>query len=172
MLNIVEYKYKMFQKLNADFYRWQFRLISSNGSGSTPFIWCNFWFFALNYILFLLPFFTITILHPVWFFSSNWIKIHEFKNILSSDWHTRWKTYFLKVPPQPLRFTEEKANLRKLYELPYHLAHAGKWEELCQSVLGKVLTPKFTVLVWLWIYIKTKRWMCIYSHRESGLAVL
>ncbi|XP_073731920.1 NACHT domain- and WD repeat-containing protein 1 [Misgurnus anguillicaudatus] len=43
-----------------------------------------------------------------------------------------------KVPPQPLRFTEENANVRKLYELPYHLAHAGKWEELCQSVLGSL----------------------------------
>uniref|UniRef100_A0A672MC92 NACHT and WD repeat domain containing 1 n=1 Tax=Sinocyclocheilus grahami TaxID=75366 RepID=A0A672MC92_SINGR len=43
-----------------------------------------------------------------------------------------------KVPPQPLRFTGEVANIRKLNELPYHLAHAGKWEELRQSVLGSL----------------------------------
>ncbi|RXN35385.1 NACHT domain- and WD repeat-containing 1 [Labeo rohita] len=41
-----------------------------------------------------------------------------------------------KVPVQPLWFTGEVANMRKLHELPYHLAHAGKWEELRQSVLG------------------------------------
>ncbi|XP_067288484.1 NACHT domain- and WD repeat-containing protein 1 [Pseudorasbora parva] len=43
-----------------------------------------------------------------------------------------------KVPPQPLWFTGEVANLRKLHELPYHLAHAGKWEEIRQSVLGSL----------------------------------
>ncbi|XP_059385042.1 NACHT domain- and WD repeat-containing protein 1 [Carassius carassius] len=43
-----------------------------------------------------------------------------------------------KVPPQPLWFTEEVANMRKLHELPYHLAHAGKWEELRLSVLGSL----------------------------------
>uniref|UniRef100_A0A672SH89 NACHT and WD repeat domain containing 1 n=1 Tax=Sinocyclocheilus grahami TaxID=75366 RepID=A0A672SH89_SINGR len=43
-----------------------------------------------------------------------------------------------KVPPQPLWFTGEVANMRKLHELPYHLAHAGKWEELRQSVLGSL----------------------------------
>uniref|UniRef100_A0A8C1RHS7 NACHT and WD repeat domain containing 1 n=1 Tax=Cyprinus carpio TaxID=7962 RepID=A0A8C1RHS7_CYPCA len=43
-----------------------------------------------------------------------------------------------KVPPQPLWFTGEVANMRKLHELPYHLAHAGKWEELHQSVFGSV----------------------------------
>ncbi len=46
--------------------------------------------------------------------------------------------FFFKVPPQPLWFTGEVANIRKLHELPYHLAHAGKWEELRQSVLGEV----------------------------------
>uniref|UniRef100_A0A8C2K2G8 NACHT and WD repeat domain containing 1 n=1 Tax=Cyprinus carpio TaxID=7962 RepID=A0A8C2K2G8_CYPCA len=35
-----------------------------------------------------------------------------------------------KVPPQPLWFTGEVANMRKLHELPYHLAHAGKWEDV------------------------------------------
>ncbi|KAA0707921.1 NACHT domain- and WD repeat-containing protein 1 [Triplophysa tibetana] len=43
-----------------------------------------------------------------------------------------------KVPPQPLWFNKEAANMRKLYELPYHLALAGKWEELRQSVLGSL----------------------------------
>ncbi|XP_051531266.1 NACHT domain- and WD repeat-containing protein 1 [Myxocyprinus asiaticus] len=43
-----------------------------------------------------------------------------------------------KVSPQPLWFTGEAANMRKLHELPYHLAHAGKWEELNQSVLGSL----------------------------------
>uniref|UniRef100_A0A673LBW1 NACHT domain- and WD repeat-containing protein 1-like n=1 Tax=Sinocyclocheilus rhinocerous TaxID=307959 RepID=A0A673LBW1_9TELE len=43
-----------------------------------------------------------------------------------------------KVPPQPLWFTGEVANMRKLHELPYHLAHAGKWVELRQSVLGSL----------------------------------
>nr|XP_002663751.3 NACHT domain- and WD repeat-containing protein 1 isoform X2 [Danio rerio] len=43
-----------------------------------------------------------------------------------------------KVSPQPLWFSEELANLRKIHELPYHLAHAGKWDELRQSVLGSL----------------------------------
>ncbi|XP_035987690.1 NACHT domain- and WD repeat-containing protein 1 isoform X2 [Fundulus heteroclitus] len=41
-----------------------------------------------------------------------------------------------KVPPQPLWFTEGLANVRKLEELPYHLLHAGLWEELRQEVIG------------------------------------
>uniref|UniRef100_A0A3P8ZG22 NACHT and WD repeat domain containing 1 n=1 Tax=Esox lucius TaxID=8010 RepID=A0A3P8ZG22_ESOLU len=41
-----------------------------------------------------------------------------------------------KVPPQPLWFTKGVANLKKLQELPYHLLHAGLWEELCQEVIG------------------------------------
>ncbi|TRY57443.1 hypothetical protein DNTS_031430 [Danionella cerebrum] len=43
-----------------------------------------------------------------------------------------------KVPTQPLWFTEELPNFRKLHELPYHLAHARKWDELRESVLGSL----------------------------------
>ncbi|XP_076880885.1 NACHT domain- and WD repeat-containing protein 1 [Brachyhypopomus gauderio] len=50
-----------------------------------------------------------------------------------------------KVPSQPMWFTEGSANLRKLQELPYQLVHAGKWEELCQSLLGNLD----------WLYCKT-----------------
>ncbi|XP_054645596.1 NACHT domain- and WD repeat-containing protein 1 [Dunckerocampus dactyliophorus] len=41
-----------------------------------------------------------------------------------------------KVPPQPLWFAPGLANVRKLQELPYHLLHAGLWEELRQDVIG------------------------------------
>ncbi|XP_032427976.1 NACHT domain- and WD repeat-containing protein 1 isoform X1 [Xiphophorus hellerii] len=41
-----------------------------------------------------------------------------------------------KVPPQPLWFAPGLANVRKLQELPYHLLHAGLWEELRQEVVG------------------------------------
>ncbi|XP_034036660.1 NACHT domain- and WD repeat-containing protein 1-like [Thalassophryne amazonica] len=41
-----------------------------------------------------------------------------------------------KVPPQPLWFAPGLANVRKLQELPYHLLHAGLWEELRQEVIG------------------------------------
>ncbi|GAA6217418.1 NACHT domain- and WD repeat-containing protein 1-like [Lates japonicus] len=40
-----------------------------------------------------------------------------------------------KVPPQPLWFAPGLANVRKLQELPYHLLHAGLWEELRQEVI-------------------------------------
>ncbi|KAL6469272.1 hypothetical protein MHYP_G00227960 [Metynnis hypsauchen] len=50
-----------------------------------------------------------------------------------------------KVPSQPLWFTEGTPNLRKLHELPYHLLHAGKWEELRHSLLGNLD----------WLYCKT-----------------
>uniref|UniRef100_A0A3B4Y3L5 NACHT and WD repeat domain containing 1 n=1 Tax=Seriola lalandi dorsalis TaxID=1841481 RepID=A0A3B4Y3L5_SERLL len=43
-----------------------------------------------------------------------------------------------KVPPQPLWFAPGLANVRKLQELPYHLLHAGLWEELQQEVIGKI----------------------------------
>lgn len=43
-----------------------------------------------------------------------------------------------KVPPQPLWFAPGLANIRKLHELPYHLLHAGLWEELQQEVIGKM----------------------------------
>ena len=43
----------------------------------------------------------------------------------------------LQVAPQPLWFSDTVANLRKLKELPHHLAHSGRIEELKQEVLGK-----------------------------------
>uniref|UniRef100_A0A3Q3SFK5 Uncharacterized protein n=1 Tax=Mastacembelus armatus TaxID=205130 RepID=A0A3Q3SFK5_9TELE len=43
-----------------------------------------------------------------------------------------------KVPPQPLWFAPGLANVRKLQELPYHLLHAGLWEELRQEVIGTI----------------------------------
>ncbi|KAJ8784150.1 hypothetical protein J1605_008480 [Eschrichtius robustus] len=43
----------------------------------------------------------------------------------------------LQVAPQPLWFSDTVANLRKLKELPYHLVHSGRIEELKQDVLGK-----------------------------------
>lgn len=41
-----------------------------------------------------------------------------------------------QAPPQPLWFAPGVANVRKLQELPYHLLHAGMWEELRQEVIG------------------------------------
>ncbi|KAF6734575.1 NACHT domain- and WD repeat-containing protein 1 [Oryzias melastigma] len=41
-----------------------------------------------------------------------------------------------KVPPQPLWFAPGLANIRKLQALPYHLLHAGLWEELRQEVIS------------------------------------
>ncbi|XP_078101592.1 NACHT domain- and WD repeat-containing protein 1-like [Sander vitreus] len=41
-----------------------------------------------------------------------------------------------QVPPQPLWFAPGLANVRKLQELPYHLLHAGLWDELQQEVIG------------------------------------
>ncbi|XP_041616460.1 NACHT domain- and WD repeat-containing protein 1 isoform X2 [Vulpes lagopus] len=41
-----------------------------------------------------------------------------------------------KVAPQPLWFSDTVANLRKLKELPHHLVHSGRFEELKQEVLG------------------------------------
>lgn len=43
----------------------------------------------------------------------------------------------LQVAPQPLWFSDTVANLRKLKELPHHLVHSGRIEELKQEVLGK-----------------------------------
>ncbi|XP_021026366.1 NACHT domain- and WD repeat-containing protein 1 isoform X2 [Mus caroli] len=43
-----------------------------------------------------------------------------------------------KVAPQPLWFSGTVANLRKLTELPFHLLHAGRLEELKQEVLGNM----------------------------------
>lgn len=46
----------------------------------------------------------------------------------------------LQVAPQPLWFSDTVANLRKLKELPHHLVHSGRIEELKQEVLGKAPT--------------------------------
>uniref|UniRef100_H0WTF2 NACHT and WD repeat domain containing 1 n=1 Tax=Otolemur garnettii TaxID=30611 RepID=H0WTF2_OTOGA len=43
-----------------------------------------------------------------------------------------------KVAPQPLWFSDTVANMRKLKELPYHLLHSGRLEELKQEVLGNM----------------------------------
>ncbi|XP_039984385.1 NACHT domain- and WD repeat-containing protein 1 [Xiphias gladius] len=51
-----------------------------------------------------------------------------------------------KVPPQPLWFAPGLANVRKLQELPYHLLHAGLWEELRQEVIGSAE----------WLYCKSR----------------
>ncbi|XP_069578542.1 NACHT domain- and WD repeat-containing protein 1 [Brachyistius frenatus] len=51
-----------------------------------------------------------------------------------------------KVPPQPLWFAPGLANIRKLQELPYHLLHAGLWEELKQEVIGSAE----------WLYCKSR----------------
>ncbi|XP_026178909.1 NACHT domain- and WD repeat-containing protein 1 [Mastacembelus armatus] len=51
-----------------------------------------------------------------------------------------------KVPPQPLWFAPGLANVRKLQELPYHLLHAGLWEELRQEVIGNAE----------WLYCKSR----------------
>ncbi|KAM9460844.1 NACHT domain- and WD repeat-containing protein 1 [Clarias gariepinus] len=50
-----------------------------------------------------------------------------------------------KVPHQPIWYAEGIANLRMLHELPYHLTHAGHWEELRHSLLGNLD----------WLYCKT-----------------
>ncbi|KAL4634825.1 NACHT domain- and WD repeat-containing protein 1 [Arapaima gigas] len=47
-----------------------------------------------------------------------------------------------KVCPQPLWFAEGVANKRKLRELPYHLIHAGCWDELQEEVIGNI--------EWIW----------------------
>ncbi|XP_069623861.1 NACHT domain- and WD repeat-containing protein 1 [Ranitomeya imitator] len=43
-----------------------------------------------------------------------------------------------KVAPQPLWFTEDLPNLRKMSELPYHLLNAGCINELQQDILGNM----------------------------------
>ncbi|XP_062308645.1 NACHT domain- and WD repeat-containing protein 1 [Osmerus eperlanus] len=50
-----------------------------------------------------------------------------------------------KVSPQPLWLAKGVANIRKLQELPYHLIHAGLWDELRQEVIGSTE----------WLYCKT-----------------
>ncbi|XP_069820529.1 NACHT domain- and WD repeat-containing protein 1 [Dendropsophus ebraccatus] len=43
-----------------------------------------------------------------------------------------------KVAPQPLWFSGNLPNLRKISELPYHLLHAGRFDELQKEVLGNM----------------------------------
>ncbi|XP_045845669.1 NACHT domain- and WD repeat-containing protein 1 isoform X1 [Meles meles] len=43
-----------------------------------------------------------------------------------------------KVAPQPLWFSDTVANLRTLKELPHHLVHSGRIEELKREVLGNM----------------------------------
>nr|XP_014340454.1 PREDICTED: NACHT domain- and WD repeat-containing protein 1 isoform X3 [Latimeria chalumnae] len=43
-----------------------------------------------------------------------------------------------KVAAQPLWFSDKVANVRKLSELPYHLLHAGRIEELKKEILGRM----------------------------------
>ncbi|XP_066504213.1 NACHT domain- and WD repeat-containing protein 1 [Hoplias malabaricus] len=77
------------------------------------------------------------------YFSGQWCQGH-LKPILLPPLMTQLNTD-RKVPSQPLCFTEGIANFRKLHELPYHLLHAGKWEELRHSLLGSLE----------WLYCKT-----------------
>ena len=50
------------------------------------------------------------------------------------------------VPPQPLAFSSSKSNLRKLNELPYHLALSGRYDELLDE----------TMTNFNWLYQKSK----------------
>ncbi|KAI5626673.1 NACHT domain- and WD repeat-containing protein 1 isoform X2 [Silurus asotus] len=77
------------------------------------------------------------------YFSGQWSQ-GQLKPILLSSLNTQLNAD-RKVPHQPLWLTEGVANLRKLQELPYHLLHSGKWEELRHSLLGNLD----------WLYCKT-----------------
>lgn len=61
------------------------------------------------------------------------------------SWRILIGCLLLQVPPQPLWFAPGLANVRKLQELPYHLLHAGLWEELRQEVIGKMWKEKSSV---------------------------
>ncbi|XP_040273389.1 NACHT domain- and WD repeat-containing protein 1 [Bufo bufo] len=43
-----------------------------------------------------------------------------------------------KVAPQPLWFSEDLPNLRKISELPYHLLNGGRFDELQREILGNM----------------------------------
>ncbi|XP_053539257.1 NACHT domain- and WD repeat-containing protein 1 [Ictalurus punctatus] len=77
------------------------------------------------------------------YFSGQWSQ-GKLKPILLSSLSTQLNAD-RKVPHQPLWYAEGVANLRMLHELPYHLIHAGKWEELRHSLLGNLD----------WLYCKT-----------------
>ncbi|XP_060734898.1 NACHT domain- and WD repeat-containing protein 1 [Tachysurus vachellii] len=70
------------------------------------------------------------------YFSGQWSQ-GQLKPILLSSLSTQLNAD-RKVPHQPLWYSEGVANLRMLHELPYHLIHAGKWEELRDSLLGNL----------------------------------
>ncbi|KAK3561676.1 hypothetical protein QTP86_012485 [Hemibagrus guttatus] len=70
------------------------------------------------------------------YFSGQWSQ-GQLKPILLSSLSTQLNAD-RKVPSQPLWYAEGVANLRTLHELPYHLVHAGKWEELHDSLLGNL----------------------------------
>ncbi|TSM94660.1 NACHT domain- and WD repeat-containing protein 1 [Bagarius yarrelli] len=77
------------------------------------------------------------------YFSGQWSQ-GQLKPILLSSLSTQLNAD-RKVPCQPLWYAEEVANLRMLHELPYHLIHARKWEQLRDSLLGNLD----------WLYCKT-----------------
>ncbi|XP_072516937.1 NACHT domain- and WD repeat-containing protein 1 [Salminus brasiliensis] len=77
------------------------------------------------------------------YFSGQWSQGHQ-KPILLHPLMTQLNAD-RKVLAQPLWFAEGSPNFRKLHELPFHLLHAGKWEELRHSLLGSLD----------WLYCKT-----------------
>nr|XP_032822732.1 NACHT domain- and WD repeat-containing protein 1 [Petromyzon marinus] len=68
--------------------------------------------------------------------------------LFAAHGHRRWRTRasprsrmcvcVCAVAAQPLRFGEDKVNLRKLSELPFHLAHAGRHQQLREEIFGSV----------------------------------
>ncbi|KAF5909987.1 NACHT domain- and WD repeat-containing protein 1 [Clarias magur] len=77
------------------------------------------------------------------YFSGQWSQ-GQLKPILLSPLSTQLNAD-RKVPHQPMWYAKGMANLRMLHELPYHLIHAGQWEELRHSLLGNLD----------WLYCKT-----------------
>nr|DBA28324.1 TPA: hypothetical protein GDO54_008709 [Pyxicephalus adspersus] len=59
----------------------------------------------------------------------RWINLPLLKKSLSAD---------RKVAPQPLWFSNDMPNLRKMNELPYHLLYAGNFDELQREILGNM----------------------------------
>ncbi|XP_018423713.1 PREDICTED: NACHT domain- and WD repeat-containing protein 1 [Nanorana parkeri] len=59
----------------------------------------------------------------------RWINLPLLNKSLSAD---------RKVAPQPLWFSEDMPNLRKMNELPYHLLNAGNIDELQREILGNM----------------------------------
>lgn len=59
----------------------------------------------------------------------RWINLPLLKQSLCAD---------RKVAPQPLWFSKDMPNLRKMNELPYHLLNAGDIDELQREILGNM----------------------------------